>query len=180
MADKTTHFGRAGEFFAMSELLLRGWNVAVPLVDVGDDVFVIDDNDKTTYRMQIKSSMSSAFGSEQVAKFAMSRRQLRRILDIELFYMLLVRIDAQWRFLVIPREELTAIRDAFESAPRSGSGRPPLTDDQATSDTLSLSVELVGSHAKGWGADLGRFLDQRPTQLSSILNGPGARSAGRI
>lgn len=27
----------------MSELLLRGWNVAVPVVDVGDDVFVVDD-----------------------------------------------------------------------------------------------------------------------------------------
>lgn len=43
MAEEPTHFGRAGEFFAMSELLLRGWNVAVPVVDVGDDVFVIDD-----------------------------------------------------------------------------------------------------------------------------------------
>jgi hypothetical protein len=56
MADKTTHFGRAGEFFAMSELLLRGWNVAVPVVDVGDDAFVIDDNDKTTWRLQVKSA----------------------------------------------------------------------------------------------------------------------------
>lgn len=55
MADKRTHFGRAGEYFAMSELLLRGWNVAVPVVDVGDDVFMIDDNDKTTFRLQVKS-----------------------------------------------------------------------------------------------------------------------------
>jgi hypothetical protein len=45
MSEKKTHFGRAGEYFAMSERLLRGWNVAVPVVDVGDDVFVIDDND---------------------------------------------------------------------------------------------------------------------------------------
>jgi hypothetical protein len=35
MADKTTHFGRAGEYFVISELLLRGWNVAIPVVDVG-------------------------------------------------------------------------------------------------------------------------------------------------
>lgn len=51
---KTTHFGRAGEYFAMSELLLRGWNVAVPVVD--DDVFVIDDRDKATRRLQVKTS----------------------------------------------------------------------------------------------------------------------------
>src|SRR5690606_23258604 len=58
MPEKPTHFGRAGEFFTMSELLLRGWNVAVLVVDVGDDVFVIDDNDKTTYRMQVKPAAS--------------------------------------------------------------------------------------------------------------------------
>jgi hypothetical protein len=56
MSERKTHFGRAGEYFAMSELLLRGWNVAVPVVDVGDDVFVIDDNDKTTWRLQVKAS----------------------------------------------------------------------------------------------------------------------------
>lgn len=50
-SEKKTHFGRAGEYYAMSELLLRGWNVAVPVVDVGDDAFVIDDRDKTTRRV---------------------------------------------------------------------------------------------------------------------------------
>ena len=57
-SDKKTHFGRAGEYFVMSELLLRGWNVAVPVVDIGDDVFVIDDRDKTTRRVQVKAAMS--------------------------------------------------------------------------------------------------------------------------
>jgi hypothetical protein len=69
MADKKTHFVRAGEYYGMSELLLRGWNVAVPVVDVGDDVFVIE--------------------------------------------MLLIRVDASWRFLVIPRTSLLEIRNAY-------------------------------------------------------------------
>jgi hypothetical protein len=79
MPDKKTHFGRAGEFFAMSELLLRGWNVAVPVVDVGDDVFVIDDNDKTTWRLQVKSSKVENLpaGDGVKAKFTLSRAQLR-------------------------------------------------------------------------------------------------------
>jgi hypothetical protein len=76
MADKTTHFGRAGEFFAMSELLLLGWNVAVPVVDIGDDVFVIDDNDKTTYRLQVKSAQPS---KKDRWNFSISRAQLRAI-----------------------------------------------------------------------------------------------------
>ena len=36
----------------MTELLLRGWTLAGPVVDVGDDVFVVDDNDKTSCRVQ--------------------------------------------------------------------------------------------------------------------------------
>ena len=101
MADKTTHFGRAGECFAMSELLLRGWNVAVPVVDVGDDVFVIDDNDKTTWRLQVKSaegeSIPEADGGGVTARFALSRVQLRTPQPIELFFMLIIRHEGTWR-----------------------------------------------------------------------------------
>jgi hypothetical protein len=76
--EKRTHFGRAGEFFAMSELLLRGWNVAVPVVDVGDDVFVIDDNGKTTWRVQAKSTLAKADASGVTqASFTVSRSRLR-------------------------------------------------------------------------------------------------------
>jgi hypothetical protein len=92
MTDKRTHFGRAGEYFAMSELLLRGWNVAVPVVDVGDDAFVIDDRDKTTRRVQVKTAMAEPMrakgeGAERVcASFKLSRTQLRTRQPIELFY----------------------------------------------------------------------------------------------
>ncbi len=61
----------------MSELLLRGWNVAVPVVDVGDDVFVIDDNEKTTRRVQVKSSRIEAQDNAPMASFTLSRAQLR-------------------------------------------------------------------------------------------------------
>jgi hypothetical protein len=37
------YFGKAGHLFVMSEFLLRGWNVAIPEVDVGDDIFVVKD-----------------------------------------------------------------------------------------------------------------------------------------
>ncbi len=32
----------------MAELLLRGWNVAIPEVDVGDDIFVVRDATRTS------------------------------------------------------------------------------------------------------------------------------------
>lgn len=177
MADKATHFGRAGEFFAMSELLLRGWNVAVPVVDVGDDAFVVDDNDKSTYRLQVKSAdpRIAADGSYS-ASFALSRRQLRVPLEIELFYIFLMRVEDHWTFLVVPRDELASIRDRFEVAPRTGPGRTPVSDARAKTDTLQLSLDVSAAGIMGWGARLDRFVGQWPAQLGILTNVPGKRA----
>jgi hypothetical protein len=42
MASKS-HIGKAGHLAAMAEFLLRGYNVAQPEVDIGDDIFVVND-----------------------------------------------------------------------------------------------------------------------------------------
>ncbi|MCW5812564.1 MAG: hypothetical protein KIT84_16165 [Labilithrix sp.] len=179
MADKKTHFGRAGEYYGMSELLLRGWNVAVPVVDVGDDVFVIDDNDKTTWRLQVKSAetgpIAEADGNGVKARFKLSRTQLRSLQRIELFYMLLIRVDASWRFLVIPRPELLEIRNTYvaAAADREGPGRRPLGDDTATTDGLPFEVVLRGEDATGWGASLTPYLERWPETLPVVAGGPG-------
>jgi hypothetical protein len=181
MADKKTHFGRAGEYFAMSELLLRGWNVAVPVVDVGDDVFVIDDNDKTTWRLQVKSSTAEASPREGApaalkAKFMLSRSQLRTAQPIELFYMLMVRAEKSWRFFVVPRVELLRIRDAYVEAGknREGPGRRPVGDQTAKRDGLPLEVVLEGDAATGWDVSLAAFCDTWPDELAPVVGGPGA------
>ena len=145
MAEKKTHFGRAGEYFAMSELLLRGWNVAVPVVDVGDDVFVIDDNDKTTWRLQVKAAESTDVpekdGGGVTARFTLSRAQLRTAQPIELFYMLILRVGSAWRFLVLPRVDLLKIRDAYVEAgkTRGGPGAVSLASAPATPPAEGLA-----------------------------------------
>ena len=180
MSEKKTHFGRAGEYFAMSEILLRGWNVAVPVVDVGDDVFVIDDNDKTTWRLQVKASERFAKegpadpGAADSFKFSLSRTQLRTVQPVELFYMLMMRLGRGWRFLVIPREALSEIRNAFVDAERGGPGRPPVGDATAKTDGLALVVELRNEEVSGWGVSLGAYLDRWPEQLAPVVGGPGS------
>jgi hypothetical protein len=182
MLDKKTHFGRAGEYFAMSELLLRGWNVAVPVVDVGDDAFVIDDRDKATRRLQVKTSAARPMDRGGVrATFNLSRDQLRVAQPIELFYMLMMRVGATWRFLIVPRADLLDIRVAYvESAKaRTGPGRRPLDDGGAATDGLVLVVSLDAAGATGWDAPLDPYLDRWPAELS-MVDGATTGSAGGL
>ncbi|WAS98812.1 group I intron-associated PD-(D/E)XK endonuclease [Nannocystis punicea] len=178
MAEKTTHFGRAGEYHAMSELLLRGWNVAVPVVDVGDDAFVIDDRSKTVYRVQVKSAQATCLSKDDErwkADFSLNRDQLRTLQEVELFYLLLARCAERWRFFVIPRPALANVRQAQIATPRSGPGRPMLADEDATTKGLMFSVTIQKDSASGWGADLTGYLDAWPDELTIVPDGPGSR-----
>lgn len=38
------YLGRAGQLAVMSEFLTRGWNVAIPEVDIDDDIFIFKNN----------------------------------------------------------------------------------------------------------------------------------------
>ena len=157
----------------MSELLLRGWNVAVPVVDVGDDVFVIDDSDKTTYRLQVKTALAETAERGHVAQYALSRKQLITPLNIELIYMLLARVQERWRYLIIPRKQMASLRRRFEATPRKGPGRRP--SSAATNDSLNLAVELGDSKVKAWGAPLDDYFDSWPQELPIVESGPGSQ-----
>ena len=40
MSRQSLYSGRAGQMAVMAEFLIRGYNVAIPEVDVGDDIFL--------------------------------------------------------------------------------------------------------------------------------------------
>lgn len=173
---KRTHFGRAGEFFAMSEILLRGWNVAVPVVDVGDDVFVIDDNDKTTLRVQVKSSRLQVNPTTSVssAKFTLSRKQLREEQPIELVYMFMIRNGTRWSFLVVPGARLAELQREYLGTTRTGPGRRPKTDDDAKTDALTFEISFTTAGPNAWGVSLGEFFESWPESLPELESGPGS------
>jgi hypothetical protein len=52
-----SYVGRSGQLAAMSEFLLRGYNVAIPEVDVGDDIFVVYDRLPKLWRIQVKTAI---------------------------------------------------------------------------------------------------------------------------
>lgn len=180
MREKKSHFGMAGHFAAMSEFLLRGWNVAVPFVDVGDDVLVLEDAAATIYRVQVKSADGEerrraggnifTYGQldEKDTHYTLSRAQLATAKDVELFYMLMVRWKDEWRFLLIDRATLADLRKQFVDTPREGrTGRPPVDDNNARNDNLALHVTWTRDGASAWNANLKPYVDSWPKELEA-------------
>jgi hypothetical protein len=167
----------------MSELLLRGYNVAVPSVDVGDDVLVLDDQRGSLRRVQVKTADvgeelrdEHARLTRKVVRDTLSRQQLREQKASDLFFMLMVRWNRRWRFLFVPRQKLADVRDDFVARDRTNTPGPkPKPDELAVGDTLLLEVTWTEDDAVGWAVSLRDYLETW-TDLPELPWGPGAVS----
>lgn len=115
MSKKTNlYLGKAGQFAAMSEFLCRGWNVAVPEVDVGDDIFVVRDFDGNFKRVQVKTATGkSTLKSGIRAQFSVKRNQLELQVNPMLVYAFLVRFRNKWELLSLIRRDV--LLDYFQN-----------------------------------------------------------------
>lgn len=99
------YLGKAGQLNVMSEFLTRGWNVAIPEVDIGDDIFVVQDENGTLKRIQVKTSAASKRTRGFSGQFSVSLKNLRNISNILVHYVFLVRHNEQWFSPVIIRQD---------------------------------------------------------------------------
>jgi hypothetical protein len=99
------YLGKAGHLAVMSEFLTRGWNVAIPEVDIGDDIFVVQDESGTLRRVQVKTSTSTVRLSSFSAKFNVPLTQLKNITNILVHYVFVVRHNDQWTKPIIIRQD---------------------------------------------------------------------------
>ncbi|MFI5364730.1 MAG: hypothetical protein ACHQ4J_03825 [Candidatus Binatia bacterium] len=103
------YLGRAGQLAVMAEFLARGWNVAIPEVDVGDDIFVVRDSDGNLSRIQVKAATAKERKDGYSAQFSVRVSQLALPMTPDLTYVFVVRRNFRWEsFLVIGRERLNA------------------------------------------------------------------------
>ena len=107
------YLGKAGHLNVMSEFLMLGWNVAIPEVDIGDDIFVVQDDDGTLRRVQVKTSTSTARKGNFSGQFSVSVKNLRNISNILVHYIFLVRHNDEWSKPVIIRQDF--LLDHFEN-----------------------------------------------------------------
>lgn len=107
------YLGKAGHLTIMSEFLTRGWNVAIPEVDIGDDIFVVQDDNGTLRRVQVKTSSSIVHQKHYKGQFNVPISQLRNISNIPVHYIFIVRHNKAWTRPIIIRQDY--LLDHFEN-----------------------------------------------------------------
>jgi len=100
--------GKSGQLAVMAELVSRGYNVAVPEVDVGDDIFVVRDRDGQLSRVQVKTANAKEGPEGAVGvMFNVPLRQLETPHVPDMNYVFAIRHRDSWRdFIIIGRDAL--------------------------------------------------------------------------
>jgi hypothetical protein len=156
------YVGKAGHLAAMAEFLLRRYNVAMPEVDVGDDIFVVEARTGRLWRIQVKTAIGKRRRYGYSGKFAVSLAQLNTLKTPDLFFVFVLRVGDRWEFVILPRETL---KDLHEG-PRIGNvaaGDLVLnfrltattllcsgTDFRLTATTLLCSGTDLQAHRNNW------------------------------
>ena len=137
--------GRAGQLAVMSELLWRGWNVAIPQVDVGDDIFVVEDERGTFYHVQVKTATGTDRSYGCSGQYTFPTGQLRTPQTPDLIYVLTVRFQGEWAdYLVLSRRTLLSQHETANVGTVSESG-------------VTLTVQFRPQGVTSSGSDLSTF-----------------------
>jgi hypothetical protein len=125
-------------------LLHRECNAAVPIVDVGEDIFAFRAGDDQVARIQVKTANAKPLKTEggYTAQFSVPLEQLGAEDNPPLFYILTVRLDRWWEdFIVINRTSLNDLRVA-EGLGTESNGTWKFTLSFRTDDVRSGGVSL--------------------------------------
>lgn len=108
------YLGRAAQLYVMSEFIVRGYNAAIPEVDIGDDIVVIRDLDDSLSKVQVKATNTchefTATQNQGVfrVQFNLNKTQLLRDVVAPFYFIFLIRRYSQWyEPLIFPQKMLS-------------------------------------------------------------------------
>jgi hypothetical protein len=114
MSKQNPYTGRGGQFAVMAEFVVRGYNVAIPEIDIGDDIFVVKDSNGNLSRIQVKTAISKPQKKLDCwsAQFNLAYTHLEVARKPDITYVFVVRVEDRWReFVIIPRQALYDLRE---------------------------------------------------------------------
>ena len=105
------HFvGKAGHLAVMAELAWRGYNVALPEIDIGDDIFVLNPTSGTVWRVQVKTA-SGKVGKRRVTyQFRLPLAQMNAAVSPRLVFVFAGRRPNRWHYFAISSAALRKLR----------------------------------------------------------------------
>lgn len=183
---KRAFTGRSGHLAVMAEFLYRLINVAIPEVDVGDDVFVVKGDSAEVVRVQVKTATAIEQVKSYVALVNVPESQLQVPQDNPpLVYAFPVRRkkgkEGRWSdFIVIRRETLFVLYDKRQAGTRyvdKDSKKPyvqfriVLTDATAQSGPGKVDMQPYRDAWDPWPPP--RYVEEEPGEAA-----PGAPADG--
>jgi hypothetical protein len=169
----------------MSEFLYRRINVAIPEVDVGDDVFVVKGSSAEVIRIQVKA----ATAKEQEGSFAASVNVPEAQLQVPqddppLVFVFPIRRkegkEGRWSdFIVIRRDTLFVLYDKKQAGTRyvdSKTNKPSvrfrivLTDTTAKSGPGEVNVQAFRDAWDPWPPP--RYVEEKPAEAGPLAAAP--------
>jgi hypothetical protein len=108
------YIGKSGQTAVMAELLARGCNVAIPEVDVGEDLFAFKEGQHLIDRIQVKTANARRLRTSDryVARISVPLAQLKADDALPLYYVFPIRLEGHWTdFVVIGRSDLKLCQD---------------------------------------------------------------------
>jgi len=158
--NRSLYVGKAGHLAVMSELALRGYNVAMPEMDIGDDIFAVNDATAKMWRIQVKTATVKKEKANppqtpppRVVRPVKRRFQFRikvtAITDAprrDSCFVFVMRAARRWRYCIIRGSKL---EDRYR-------------DKQLGSENkghVQLWLTLDGDSLRAGGLDLSRHLD---------------------
>lgn len=136
----------------MSEFLDRGYNVAVPEVDIGDDLFVVRDSNGEYWRIQVKTSKTTRTAKGTSALYNLRLAQLAEPTVPETWYVFVQRSDAGWGdFMLIRQPKLYDYHEALQMGSRNREGYVIRNVNREGDRTTCSGVDLT-HHVNDWSA----------------------------
>ena len=102
----TQYTGKAGHLAVMGEFCLRGYNAAMPEIDKGDDVFVVNDLTGAMWRLQVKTSLGTQQTTSRRYQFRIRNTAINVAQTPELHFAFVLRKEHVWHFLLMDRPVL--------------------------------------------------------------------------
>ena len=137
----------------MSEFLLRGYNVAIPEVDVGDDIYVVEDSNGNLRKVQVKYAKTTLRKLGFSASVNVPIDQLRQPDEPVLTYVFAFRLEDGWeKLLIIRRQKLFELHQAMEVGNHSA-GYPNVTfyfSYDRKRDILNCSKVNLSGYLNDW------------------------------